>query len=403
MDPQLLRSTFAVVERRAEHAVTYFYSHLFWHNPGVRDLFPEDMRPQRDRLFAALTQVVTRLEDPALAEYLGHLGRDHRKFLAAPALYAAVGTSLIAAFAHASGAAWSVEAEKAWTEAYALVADLMIAGAEGAAESGEPAWWDADVVRHERFGDDLALLTLRPRQPFPYLAGQYVSVSSLRVPRIWRTYSAANAPRPDGTLDLHVSRIRGGLMSTALVDGTGVGETLRLSAPGGGLTGRTPPGRPRTYIAAGTGWAPVKALLEELAEAPGETEARLFLVARAREYLYGRAGAELLRERIPGLHVTYISAAPRSRRVQATERLHQALSMCGHWPDHDVYLAGPPGLLTETVPVLEHLGAEPARILHDVLPAVGRFHVRPGSAAERLLGPPDPMWHNPGARAPRDV
>ncbi|MFF8280442.1 globin domain-containing protein [Streptomyces lateritius] len=401
MDAQLLRSTFAVVERRAEHAVTFFYSHLFWNNPGVRELFPEDMRPQRDRLFAALTHVVTHLEDPGLREYLTHLGRDHRKFLAAPALYAAVGASLTAAFAHVAGAAWTAEAEKAWTEAYGYVADLMLRGAEEAAAAGEPAWWDARVVRHERYGEDLALLTLRTRQPFPHLPGQYVSVSSLRVPRVWRTYSLANAVREDGTLELHVSLVRGGVMSTALVEETRAGETLRLSAPGGGLTSRTDPGAPRTYIAAGTGWAPVKGLLEEVAQGPEGVEARLFLVARAREYLYGRPDAERLRERIPGLNVTYITSAPHHPRDQATERLLQALRICGYWPAHDVYLAGPPGLLAETVPVLEELGTDPARIFHDALPAVDRPRPRPGSTSEWLIDPPALLWHDPEARTPR--
>ncbi|MET9672436.1 globin domain-containing protein [Streptomyces sp. NPDC006482] len=402
MDPQLIRSTFAIVERRAEHAVTFFYSHLFWHNPAVRELFPPDMVPQRDRLFAALTHVVTHLEDPALAGYLGHLGRDHRKFLASPALYAAVGESLIAAFAHAAGSAWTIEAEKAWTEAYGLVADLMLAGADEASGTGEPAWWDADVVRHERYGDSLAVLTLRPRQPFPYAAGQYVSVSSLRVPRVWRTYSLANAPRPDGTLDLHVSRIPGGAMSTALVGETGPGEVLRLSAPGGGLAARPSSGGPRTYICGGTGWAPVKALLEAAAESEPELEGRLFVVARAKEHLYGRPDAEALKERLPGLNVTYIAAAPGRRRDQATERLLQALRACEQWPAHDVYLAGPPGFLTEVVEALEDLGTDPDRIHHDTLPSVGRFTARPGSAAERLLGPPQLHWHDPDARAPRE-
>ncbi|MFF8838426.1 globin domain-containing protein [Streptomyces sp. NPDC015130] len=401
MDPQLIRSTFAVVERRAEHAVTFFYSHLFWNNPGVRELFPEDMAPQRDRLFAALTHVVTHLEDPALAGYLGHLGRDHRKFLASPALYAAVGQSLIHAFAHTAGSAWTVEAEKAWTEAYGVVVELMRAGADAATGAGEPAWWDADVVRHERYGGSLALLTLRPRQPFPYLPGQYVSVSSLRVPRVWRTYSLANAPRADGTLDLHVSRIPGGAMSTALVEETGPGEVLRIGAPGGGLTARTPPGGLRTYICAGTGWAPVRALLEEAAEAEPDLEGRLFVVARAKDHLYGRPDAEALKKRLPGLNVTYITAAPGRRRDQATERLIHALQACEQWPAHEVYLAGPPGFLTETAEVLTELGADPDRVHHDTLPAVGRFTVRPSTAAERLLGPPQLSWHNPGARAPR--
>ncbi|WP_329119731.1 globin domain-containing protein [Streptomyces sp. NBC_01353] len=399
MDAQLLRSTFAVVERRAEHAVTFFYSHLFWNNPGVRELFPEDMRPQRDRLFAALTHVVTRLEDPALPHYLAHLGRDHRKFLATPALYAAVGASLTAAFAHTAGAAWTVEAEKAWTETYGYVADLMMRGAEAAAEDGEPAWWDAVVARHERLGEDLAVLTLRPRRPFAYLPGQYAGVSSLRVPRVWRTYSLANAARADGTVDLHVSRIPDGAMSTALVDEVREGEPLRLSAPGGALISRTTPDTPRTYIAAGTGWAPVKALLEEVAEGPEGTEARLFLVARSKEYLYGREDVARLKERIPGLNVTYIASAPNHPRDQATERLIHALYACGNWPSHDVYLAGPPGFLAEALPVLEHLGA--ARLHHDHLPTAGRLRPRPASTAEWLIEPPEPFWHNPEARTPR--
>ncbi|MFJ3903365.1 globin domain-containing protein [Streptomyces sp. NPDC090025] len=402
MDAQLLRSTFAVVERRAEHAVTFFYSHLFWHNPGVRELFPKDLTPQRDRLFAALTHLVTHLEDPGLAHYLGQLGRDHRKFLATPALYSAVGGSLVAAFAHAAGAAWSIEAEKEWTEAYGRVAELMLAGAEESAAEGEPAWWDADVVGHERYGDDLTRLTLRPRRPYPYTAGQYVSVSSLHVPRVWRTYSLAGAPRPDGILELHISRIEGGLMSTALTDRLRVGETLRLSTPGGALTARTPPGKPRTYIAGGTGWAPIRALLEEAAEDEPELAGRLFLVARAREYLYGLAEAERLSVLLPGLHVTCITAAPGRPRDQATERLLQALRASVQWPAHDVYLAGPPALLTEATEELTALGADPARVFHDRLPAVGRIPARPGSRAEWLLEPPPLHWHNPEARAPRE-
>lgn len=401
MDLPLLRSTFAVVERRAEHAVTYFYSHLFWRNPGVRALFPEDMVPQRDRLFAALTHVVTALDDPALPSYLERLGRDHRRFLATPALYAAVGESLLAAFAHTAGPAWTVEAEKAWTEAYGLVADLMIKGAQESAAAGEPSWWDADVVGHRRHGDDLAVLTLRPRMPFSHLPGQYAGVSSLRVPRVWRTYSLGNAPREDGTLDLHVSRIRGGAMSTALVDGVRPGETLRLSAPGGAMTSHTAPGGLRTYICAGTGWAPVKALLEEAADTDPEAAGRIFVVARSREYLYGREETERLAARLPGLSVTYITAAPRRPRDQATERLLTALRSCGRWPDHDVYLAGPPGFLAEVAEVVEELGASPDRVRHDVLPPAGRFATRPASRAEWLLQPPAVRWHDPAARAPR--
>lgn len=151
------------------------------------------------------------------------------------------------------------------------------------------------------------------------------------------------------------------------------------------------------------GLGPVRALLAEAAETEPEMEGRLFVVARAKEYLYGREDAELLKERLPGLNVTYITAAPRQRRDRATERLLQALRACVHWSAHDVYLAGPPAFVAEVSEVLEELGADPARIHHDTLPSVGRFTTRPNTAAERLLGPPAPLWHDPEARAPREA
>ncbi|MCX5147361.1 globin domain-containing protein [Streptomyces sp. NPDC048550] len=398
-----MKSSFAVVERRAEHAVKYFYSHLFWHNPGIRELFPassEDMERQRDRLFAALTHVVAHMDDEGLLPYLHDLGRDHRKFLARPEHYAAVGSSLLAALARTSGEAWTPGVEKAWSEAYQVVADAMM---EGAASSEDPPWWDAEIVRHLQYGQDMAVLTLRPHAPFPYLPGQYVSVSSERVPRIWRTYSLGNAPRPDGTLDLHVSRIEQGRLSTALVREARPGEMLRLGAAGGQLTFRRAD-RPVSLIAAGTGWAPIRAMLEELAGQPPDQDVRLFVVARDAAHLYDRPLIDEYAAAFGWLGVTYITPAPGQHRNQATGRLATALGHRALWPDQDVYLSGPPPFIDETAYVLRELGALPGRIFHDSVPAAGTGHGpngRPLGFGEWFLGRPAPHWHNPSGRAPR--
>ncbi|MEU6419839.1 hypothetical protein [Streptomyces spiralis] len=50
------------------------------------------------------------------------------------------------------------------TEAYALVARTMIQAAE-ANSAVNPSWWNAEVVRHEQRGFDLAVLTVRLDQP----------------------------------------------------------------------------------------------------------------------------------------------------------------------------------------------------------------------------------------------
>ncbi|MFS8200670.1 globin domain-containing protein [Streptomyces sp. CWNU-52B] len=416
MDPEILRTSFAVVERRAEFALKYFYSHLFWHHPDVRALFPldfpEDMERQRDRLFAALTLVVGRLEGPGLHEYLRHLGRDHRKYLARPEHYTAVGESLIAAFAAVSGPAWTVEVEKAWGEAYGVIADAMLDGAREADSEGEPSWWDAEVVGRAPHGDDLTVLTLRPHRRLPHLPGQYVSVNSPRVPGVWRPYSVANAPRSDDTLDLHVSLVEDGVLSPELVRHTRAGDVLRLGGPGGRLTLRTPVERPLTFISAGTGWAPVKALLEQLACEPGPyDEARLFVVARDLPHLYDRAAFTRLCTRLPQLDITVITPAPGRPKAQATERLLTALGNRANWARHDVYLAGPPALVEEISAALPCLGADPGRVFLDELPATGRDEDDEddggggGEDRGRALGPgawllrrARPHWHDPAAR-----
>ncbi|MFD9307791.1 globin domain-containing protein [Streptomyces sp. NPDC060048] len=401
---RILKSSFAVVERRAEHAVKFFYSHLFWHNPAIRELFPaspEDMERQRDRLFAALTHVIAHLENETLVPYLRDLGRDHRKFLAGPEHYAAVGSSLLAALAATSGEAWTPTVEKAWSEAYQVIADAMTAGA---AASEDPPWWDAEVVRHLLYGEDIGVLTLRPHVPFHHLPGQYTSVSSDRVPRIWRTYSIGNAPRPDGTVDLHVSRIENGRLSTCLVRETRPGDGVRLGAAGGQLTFRRED-RPATFIAAGTGWAPVRAMLENLAEHPPDQDVRLFVVARDAAHLYDRPLIDGYAAEFGWLGVTYITPAPGQHRNEATARLATALGNRALWPDQDVYLSGPPQFTEETAHLLEELGAAPDRIFHDSVPAGGAAHgdgsSRPTGFGEWFLNRPAPHWHNPSGRAPR--
>ena len=407
MDPELLRTSFAVVERRAEFALKYFYSHLFWHHPDVRALFPldspEDKERQRDRLFTALALVIARLEGPGLHEYLRDLGRDHRKYLARPEHYTAVGDSLIAAFAAVSGSAWSAEVEKAWDEAYTVIADAMLDGADRAESEGEPSWWDAEVVGRTGHGGDLTVLTLRPHRHLPHLPGQYVSVNSPRFPCVWRPYSVGNAPRSDDTLDLHVSLVEGGVLSPELVRRTGVGDVLRLGPACGRLTLGTPAERPLTFIAAGTGWAPVKALLEQLAAEPGRyDEARLFVVARDVAYLYDRAALGEIRTRLPRLDVTVITPAPGRPKLQATERLLTALGNRANWARHDVYLAGPPELVVKTTEVLPFLGADRDRVFRDDLPPTGQDQDpdpdRTPGPGEWLLHRPRPHWHDPSAR-----
>src|SRR3954462_14304708 len=203
-----MRANFAKAAAAGDEAPLYFYSHLFLSHPETRRLFPVSMAHQRDRLFNALGDVVHYVDDlDALVPILQQLGRDHRKFGTVAEHYPAVGASLLATLQHFDEG-WTPELAQDWTAAYQLVAQVMVEAADGAAD--QPAWWEAEVVSHERRTFDVAVLQLRPSTELPYEPGQSISLETQLRPRLWRYYSPANAPRPAGPLETHSESRDGG-------------------------------------------------------------------------------------------------------------------------------------------------------------------------------------------------
>jgi NAD(P)H-flavin reductase/hemoglobin-like flavoprotein len=366
LNPRIVKESFAHIEPFADKAAAYFYGRLFAENPRLRALFPPMMDAQRERLFHALTKIVWSLDSPdALAAYLGRLGQDHRKFGVLSEHYDAVGRALIAAIRAFSGDAWTTEVEAAWVTAYGTAAGLMIQAAEESAAT-TPPWWIAEVVGHERRTGDIATLTVRPGQRLDHTAGQYVTVQTSRWPRVWRPYSIANAPREDGTLRFHVRALPAGWVSGALVRDTRLKDTLLLGPPMGGMTLDPESGRDLLLVAGGTGLAPLKAITEQVIMTGRHRDVHLLVGARTERDLYDLSDLRLLESTYPWLHVVpVVSEDPafdgmRGTVAEALERFHD-------WDDHDVYVAGPAAMISQTVDRLQRLGVPPARIHHDAL------------------------------------
>lgn len=392
LDPALLRASLSVVERRADHASAYFYAHLFANNPDVRSLFPDEMAEQQDRLFAALTQLVLLLDVPErLGAYLAALGRDHRKFEVVPEHYPAVGASLLATLRELCGHAWTPAVEKAWAEAYSVISQAMI-DAAAAVPATTPAWWDAQIVERRQPLPDLVILTLAPDRPYPFVPGQYLTLCSPHAPRVWRPFSIANAPRPDGTVELHVRKVPKGVVSTALVDRTRVGEALRLGPPLGDAV--LPPGsqRPLLAVAGGSGWGQTKAVLEQVAYAPRPTA--VFLGGRCGDDHYDAVGVRLLMERHPWLEVVLTIPGTHAPGSAGVQMMQTAITDRGSWAGHDVHLSGPPDMVRQVAGLLRsRCGVAGELIRHDPLPTTF-CRSRPTSSAERFLMERDVCWIN---------
>jgi NAD(P)H-flavin reductase/hemoglobin-like flavoprotein len=369
LNPRLIRDSFALVEPIADKISNHFYALLFLENPALREMFPPMMDAQRSRLIGALVRVVGSLERPAeLVEYLQQLGRDHRKFAVRPEHYDLVGHALMTSLRRFVGADWTDEIDEAWREAYHTIATTMIAAADDAARSA-PAAWQARVVAHELRAYDIAVVTLAPDQPLPYRAGQYVSVETARWPRIWRSYSIANAPRDDGTITLHVRAVGAGWVSGALVRHTGVGDVVRLGPPMGTMVCNSASARDVLCVAGGTGLAPIKAIAEDMGKWNTNRKVRIYLGARRPEDLYDWPDLERLVVRHPWLSVrAAVSHDPRHEgetgMISDVVARHGAEH--GGWGEHDVYVSGSAPMVRATIGRLLELDVPLARMHFDV-------------------------------------
>ena len=361
MDEQRLKDSFARVAGYGDEVALFFYSHLFLAHPELRDMFPVSMSVQRDRLLNALGQVVSDVGQlDSLVPFLAELGRDHRKFGVRSEHYPAVGRSLVATLAHFAGDAWDAELARDWTTAYGLVSQAMIEAAEQDERGGNPPWRDATVISHERRTLDIAVIKVAPRQHLAYQPGQSVAIEIPQRPRLWRVYSMANAPRPDGTIDFHVRIVDGGQVSAILGRGPGLGSTLRLGPPFGSLALGPRSGNPIVMAAGGTGLAPLKAILEQLGGQEATPDVHLFFGSRTAAELYDLPDLDKLAVSFPWLTVTpVVSQDPGFAGERGT--VADALARHGTWRDHDAYVCGSDAMVTATVSRLAALGISAER------------------------------------------
>jgi hemoglobin-like flavoprotein len=129
-----LETSFDHIAPRGDELMDVFYGRLFAVAPSVKPLFAgTDLKRQKAMLLAALVLLRRSLRDlesvtPALRE----LGARHVRYGAQPQHYPVVGEVLIASMAEVAGEAWTPEYERAWTEAFTIVAGAMLEGAEAA-------------------------------------------------------------------------------------------------------------------------------------------------------------------------------------------------------------------------------------------------------------------------------
>jgi len=144
------------------------------------------------------------------------------------------------------------------------------------------------IEKLEQPAPDVAVMGLRlpMNENFRFLAGQYIDILLKDQKR--RSYSIALQPKPEGVtyLELHVRHSAGGLFTDHLFSKAKVRDILRFEGPLGTFYLREDEGKPLIFVAGGTGFAPIKAIVEHIFEIGLDNPIVLYWGARSRKDLY---------------------------------------------------------------------------------------------------------------------
>lgn len=204
------------------------------------------------------------------------------------------------------------------------------------------------VSRLEKLNHDVMLMSLKLPQNkrFSWLAGQYIDIL-LRDGRR-RSFSLAAAPTEGEDLELHIRQVPGGYFTNRVFNGMKERDLLRFQGPLGTFFLREGSEKPVIFVAGGTGFAPIKAIIEMAIRNNIERPMHLFWGVRTRRDLYlddlPRQWAEQHRQ------IEYTPVLSEEEVAQdwpgKSGWVHEAV--LEQYPDlsgHEVYMSGPPPMI----------------------------------------------------------
>jgi CDP-4-dehydro-6-deoxyglucose reductase len=204
------------------------------------------------------------------------------------------------------------------------------------------------VMSIQRPTPDVAVLRMQlpANQNLQYRAGQYIEFILRDGAR--RSYSMANAPHLLGTppsIELHIRHMPGGLFTDQVFGSMKEKDILRIEGPYGSFFLREDSTRPMVLLASGTGFAPIKALIEHMEMKAITRPTTLYWGCRSRADLYLHDWAEAAAARLPHLRYVPVLSEPRPQDdwTGRTGFVHKAVM--ADMPDlsgHQVYACGAP-------------------------------------------------------------
>ncbi len=201
------------------------------------------------------------------------------------------------------------------------------------------------VISLTKKSDDVMVLQLQlpANDSFAYRAGQYVEFILRDGAR--RSYSMASAPSLGPSMELHIRHMPGGKFTDHVFGTMKEKEILRVEGPFGSFFLREDSDKPIILLASGTGFAPIKALIEHMQHLGTERNVTLYWGGRRPADLYMQDWITAQLQTMP--HLRYVpvvsDATPQDHWQGRSGFVHRAV--LEDFPDlsgHQVYACGAP-------------------------------------------------------------
>ena len=200
----------------------------------------------------------------------------------------------------------------------------------------------------ERVAPDVVVISLQlpAAERFQYRAGQYIEFMLPGGKR--RSYSMANGPGQEGPLTLHIRHLPGGLFTEQVFGTMKERDILRFEGPLGTFFLREDSDKPIVLLASGTGFAPIKAIVEHMIHLQSTRPMLLYWGGRRPQDLYMDALCRQWQASLP--HFRYVPVVSDAQPADAWQGrdgfVHRAvIDDLPYLSAYQVYACGAPVMI----------------------------------------------------------
>ncbi|MCS2610759.1 NAD(P)H-flavin reductase [Halomonas dongshanensis] len=229
------------------------------------------------------------------------------------------------------------------------------------------------VTQVEELNPDVLGVTLEGRaEAMQHAPGQYLELQLDE--NVWIPFSIASADRGNGTLELHIQHWPERGSSARVRELLSVANRLTVRLPSGECVLDEASERPLLLIAAGTGFAQMKAIVEASLARKPERAIELWWAAREHRDFYAEALVTQWAQQFDNVHFHAVTEFPLTEPLAEGERIAHYQGRIDFvlekastaFEDYDIYLSGSPGMVYACLDVLERRGIRQERVFSDV-------------------------------------